>query len=129
MLDPSDPNFPHLDKLCLSLQLRDIVQEPTRITNTSSKCLDVILTNTNFLPKATVKDIDISDHALVQTSAIIHKVKDKSIAPGNCKRRLKRNWRVEPGSLEQALSLHMATFSADGAHNIWEEWRDKFLAS
>ena len=84
----------------------------------------------NFLPKATVKDIDISDHALVQTSAIIHKVKDKSVAPANCKRRLKRNWRdVELGSLEQALSLHMATLSADGANNMWEEWRDKFLAS
>ena len=47
--------------------------------------------------------------------------KGEVIAPANRKRRLKRNWRVEPGSLEQALSLHMATFSADGANNMWEE--------
>ena len=65
-LDKTHPQFSYLNRLNYSLQTKDIVCSPTRCTATSSKCLDVILTNVHYFKKgAVMEDLDISDHALV----------------------------------------------------------------
>ena len=64
-LDNSDSNFSHFEQICLTLQLRNVVQAPTRITPTSSRCLDVILTNVDDLTEGIVEHVDFSDHAMV----------------------------------------------------------------
>ena len=64
-LDKTHPQFSYLNRLNCSLQTKDIVCSSTRCTATSSKCLDVILTNVHFFKKgAVMEDLDISDHAL-----------------------------------------------------------------
>ena len=64
-LDNSDSNFSHFKQFCLTLQLRNLVQAPTRITPTSSRCLDVILTNVDYLTEGIVEHVEFSDHAMV----------------------------------------------------------------
>ena len=44
-LNKGDPHFRHLKSLQLSLQLHNVIQSPTRLTVSSAKCLDVILSN------------------------------------------------------------------------------------
>ena len=64
-LDNSDSNFSHSQQFCLNLQLRNLVQAPTRKTPTSSRCLDVILTSVYYLTAGIVEHVEFSDHAMV----------------------------------------------------------------
>ena len=48
LIDRSDTQYKHFSSLCLSLQLQEIVQMPTRVTEKSAKCIHLILTNTSY---------------------------------------------------------------------------------
>ena len=63
--DKTDSQYNHLNYLCHAHQLREIIQQPTRITSTSAKCLDLILSNMVTLYNPTVVHVDFTDHCLV----------------------------------------------------------------
>ena len=64
----TDSQYNHLNFLCHAHQLREIIQQPTRITSTSAKCLDLILSNMVTLYNPTVVHVDFTDHCLVSAS-------------------------------------------------------------
>ena len=74
-----DRNFNYLQSICLSLQMKDIVQSPTRVTLTTSKCLDGILTNSVLVCEALIKHLDFTDHAMVSSSLISWPEKDQPV--------------------------------------------------
>ena len=43
--DQRDKNYVHMKHVCLSLNLRNLISSPTRITAATAKTLDVVLTN------------------------------------------------------------------------------------
>ena len=51
--------------LCSSLSLKQLIEEPTRVTPHSSTLLDLIMTNSVNISKAGVIDPGVSDHSLV----------------------------------------------------------------
>ena len=51
--------------LCSSLYLKQLIEEPTRVTPSSSILLDLILTNSVNVSKTAVIDPEVSDHSLV----------------------------------------------------------------
>ena len=121
------PQFSYLNRLNSSLQTKDIVCSPTRCTATSSKCLDVILTNVHFFKKgAVMEDLDISDHALVYCCGHF---------PGRGGNNFKyaqtsRNWRrMNVAVFEQALDTQLQGLDTTGVDSMWTEWRNKFLAA
>ena len=53
-------------ELCQTFSLKEIIQEPTRITSTTSSLLDHILTNAGWkISKKGVIDVGLSDHQLI----------------------------------------------------------------
>ena len=124
-LDNSDSNFSYFEQFCLTLQLRNLVQDPTRITPTSSRCIDVILTNVDYLTEGIVEHVEFSDHAMVLATTkhvhVSHAVKPTGIE------RLQRNWRnLRAETLASALEFTMSHLSSSRLDNMWQEWRTKF---
>ena len=72
VLSSSDTNIVHLKATCTPLQLKNLVHAPTRLSSTSQKCLDVILSNSTSLNPAVVEHLDFSDHALVYSKIEQH---------------------------------------------------------
>ena len=68
-LDFRNLNCPLMSKykeLCQTFSLKEIIQEPTRITSTTSSLLDHILTNAGWkISKKGVIDVGLSDHQLI----------------------------------------------------------------
>ena len=66
LLAPSKPEFSALNSLCSLLTLKQLISEPTRVTQTSQSLIDVILTSNEDLVKCNkVLYTTISDHFLV----------------------------------------------------------------
>ena len=120
-----------LDGTLEALQGQDIVlmsdlnvilfRAPTRITPTSSRCLDVILTNVNYLTEGIVEHVEFSDHAMVLATTkhvhVSHAVKPTGIE------RLQQNWRnLRAETLASALELTVSHLSFSGLDNMWQEW-------
>jgi hypothetical protein len=62
----SGPESDALNELCSSLNLFQLIKEPTRVTLQSSSLIDVILTsNTSLVVESGVEETHISDHFLV----------------------------------------------------------------
>ena len=127
-MDPRDPHFQHLRSINHSLQLHNIIRSPTRITATSSKCIDVILSNNDIFSNGSVEHLPFTDHALVYC------VSDNIIEdmPQNQSPQLfsRRQWQISANradQLETALSQTMAILEASGINRMWEEWKGKFL--
>ena len=55
VLSSSETNIVHLKATCTPLQLKNLVHAPTRLSSTSQKCLDVILSNITSLDPAAVE--------------------------------------------------------------------------
>ena len=53
--------------LCSSLSLKQLIEEPTRVTPHSSTLLDLIMTNSVNISKAGVIDPGVSDHSFLYT--------------------------------------------------------------
>ena len=54
------------EELCQTFSLKEIIQEPTRITSTTSFLLDHILTNAGWkISQKGVIDAGLSDHQLI----------------------------------------------------------------
>ena len=137
--DKTDSQYNHLNYLCHAHQLREIIQQPTRITSTSAKCLDLILSNMVTLYNPTVVHVDFTDHCLVSASMkFCDSPLRKHLPPVQVAR---RRWKSAAGGssagntgdrsslLSDALSKHMNYLGATGVDNMWAEWRDKFTAA
>ena len=65
--DPRTPNGKKLSALCMENNLETLINEPTRITDTSSSCLDQIISNIpNFIHEVRVDPpISTNDHSTI----------------------------------------------------------------
>ena len=63
--------------LCSSLYLKQLIEEPTRITQFSSTLLDLILTNSVNVSKTGVISHGVSDHSLVYVIRKFKRPKDE----------------------------------------------------
>lgn len=69
LLEPSCSEAIALLDFCKSINLTQLIKEPTRVTETSSTLLDVIITsNTNLVESSGVLPCHISDHYLVHAT-------------------------------------------------------------
>ena len=119
----SDVNLLHLKETCAPLQLNKLVNAPTRLSATSQKCIDIILSNSPLLFSA-VKHVDFSDHALVYSTLQLR-------APLEPRLSISRRLTHATGSLlRDALLRHKVNhFSVQDINSMWKEWTGKFLAS
>ena len=63
-------------ELCQTFSLKEIIQEPTRITSTTSSLLDHILTNAGWkISQKGVIDVGLSDHHLIYCTRKILRTK------------------------------------------------------
>ena len=72
----NSPLLPKYKELCQTFSLKEIIQEPTRVTSSTSSLLDHILTNSGW--KASQKgviDVGLSDHQLIYCTRKIVRVK------------------------------------------------------
>ena len=95
-----DPHFRHLKSLQLSLQLHNVIQSPTRLTVTSAKCRDVILSNHSAFSDGYVEHLPFTDHALVYSISNTEELSD-NLGPCFISRRhwssltiRKNNWKT-----------------------------------
>ena len=122
-LNTSDPNFQHIQSICNLHQLKNVINAPTRISPTSSKCLDIILTNMVSFNNGYTKHLHFSDHALVFA---------KSTMPGNNIHvepmiSSRRCWPENPMiQFRSAVENQLSSLSATGLDSMWQEWHAKF---
>ena len=64
-LNSNDPNYSHLMNICLSLNLSNMVEVPTRYSATTQKCIDPILTSCNYVTTVRATHVDFTDHASI----------------------------------------------------------------
>ena len=78
-LDFRNLNCPLMSKykeLCQTFSLKEIIQEPTRITSTTSSLLDQILTNAGWkISQKCVIDVGLSDRQLIYCTRKILRTK------------------------------------------------------
>lgn len=127
-MDPKDSQLQHLNSINHSHQLHNIIKLPTRITATSSKCIDVILSNNNLFSTGCVEHLPFTDHALIFSAS------DVDNRPQHqCPQILSRRRWISPvnqvDQLEIALNQTMAQLEASGINEMWDEWKTKFLAA
>ena len=125
-IDRSDSQYKHFSSLCLSLQLQEIVQRPTRVTEKSAKCIDLILTNTSYLMNPTVTHVDFTDHCLGASSLqCVDREFPASKTWTHCRRRGPTN--ISDSRLSDALQKQMNLLGTmNGLDNMWSDWKDKF---
>ena len=91
LLEPGCPEAVALLDFCKSVNLTQLIKEPTRVTETSSTLLDVIITptNTNLVESSGVLPCHISDHYLVHATL---KLKISKLPPRFVKMRSFRHY-------------------------------------
>ena len=66
----------HISKVCKNLNLSQVIEKPTRITNHSSTLLDLIITNNiNMIIRSDVTPSPIADHEIISVLINIRKPK------------------------------------------------------
>ena len=78
--------------LCSQISFKQLVEEPTRVTKTSSSLLDLILSNSAHISKTGVFDFGISDHSLVY---VVRKFKRPKLEPKIIRVRTYKNFNDE----------------------------------
>lgn len=90
MLKPHSPEATALQDLCDSVNLTQLIKEPTRVTATSSTLIDVIMTSsTDLVERSGVLQSHISDHYLVD---VLLKLKIPKPPPSYVKVRSYKNY-------------------------------------
>ena len=132
--DQRDKNYVHMKHVCLSLNLRNLISSPTRITATTAKTLDVVLTNIEqcLITGGVTEQVDFSDHAAVFCS--IMRPETATRRPDNLESSVVvRSWPNggqgnATTQMEEALARHMGTLTSSGINPMWNEWKTKFIA-
>lgn len=124
ILNSSDPCFHHLKTVCDSLALKNIIDSPTRITATSSKCLDVILSNVESFTTGKAQHYDFSDHALVYFKTEKMETPQQHVT----KVTTRRSWPTNPiREFRHAVENTLSSLTATSAEFMWKEWHEKFM--
>ena len=72
----SSPLVSKYKELCQTFSLKEIIQEPTRVTSNTSSLLDHILTNAGWkISQKGVIDVGLSDHQLIYCTQKILRTK------------------------------------------------------
>ena len=72
----SSPLLSRYKELCQTFSLKEIIQEPTRVTSSTSSLLDHILTNSGWkISQKGVIDVGLSDHQLIYCTRKISRTK------------------------------------------------------
>ena len=72
----SSPLVSKYKELCQTFSLKEIIQDPTRVTSTTSSLLDHILTNNGWkISQKGVIDVGLSDHQLIYCTRKIFRIK------------------------------------------------------
>ena len=72
----SSPLLSKYKELCQTFSLKEIIQEPTRVTSSTSSLLDHILTNSGWkISQKGVIDVGLSDHQLIYCTRKISRTK------------------------------------------------------
>ena len=70
----------NLSKLVSDLNLKQLIDKPTRITNNTSTLLDVVITNrTDMVIKTEVEPSDVADHEVISIVINIRKIKPEPV--------------------------------------------------
>ena len=121
-MDSKDTQHKYLKSFCISLELQELVQKPTRITGKSEKCIDLLLTNaSNIMSNPTVTHVDFTDHCLV-SSAI--RILGKKILPQRTATLTRRRWpeNISDTNLHDKIQKHMDQLAdPDGLDNMWND--------
>ena len=128
ILNKADPRFRPLKSLQLSLQLHSVIQSTTRLTVTSTKCLDVILSNHSAFSYGYVEHLPFTDHALVDSISNNEELSD-NLGPRFISR---RHWKIPDNQEEQLENALLCTFKepkASGINERWVGWRNEFLSA
>lgn len=108
-------------------QLKQLITEPTRITETSSSLIDVILTNTpNRIVCSGVLPLGISDHCLIfaiRKIAIQATKKHKIVQSRNFK-----NFQAESFRADLSSMPWDSIEEFDNPNDMWQAWKNMFLA-
>ena len=121
--------------VCLSLNLRNLISSPTRITATTAKTLDVVLTNIEQYPitGGITEQVDFSDHAAVFCS--LTRPETATRRPDNQESSVVvRSWPNggqgnATTQMEEALARQMNTLTSSRINPMWNEWKTKFIAA
>ena len=78
MLNANDPACQALTSFCSSLNLSQLIKQPTRVTESSKTLIDVLLvSNRNLVIEAKVTPVSISDHDLICATLKLRKERIK----------------------------------------------------
>lgn len=126
-LQPTNSNTRRLSSFCDLYQLNQLIKQPTRITDTCSSLIDVLITNNQErIIKSGVCHIGISDHSLIFG---IRKVNGAVKKPA--KITYSRNFRFfnKNNFLSDLLSQPWSHIQAFGnPDQIWSAWKDMFMS-
>ena len=78
-LDKKSPGYKSLQQLMNAFNLTQLIKDPTRVTETSSTCIDLFLTNRNEIAlSAGVVPFGASDHDIIYLQRKLHREKPKA---------------------------------------------------
>jgi len=121
-----DYNARKMKELTEALQFSLLIHEPTRITNTSQTLIDLVLTNSpNFIRKAGVIHLDVSDHSLVFA------VRKLSVAPTKLGHKYITKRNMKKFNDQRFINdLRQISWIEDEAANpniLSADWKHKFI--
>ncbi|XP_028416157.1 uncharacterized protein LOC114539748 [Dendronephthya gigantea] len=113
-----------LAELTKTLQFEQLINEPTRVTETSKTQIDLAFTNKpEIIMNTGVDHIGISDHSLI---FIQRKISIQRKAPKIIKTRQFKNYNVD--EFKQELAIHLQTISVtNNPDEMWDEWKDIYV--
>ncbi len=126
-LNQNDAGWKHLNVLSAGFGLRNYIIEPTRITPSSSTCLDLLFTNFEESPVCQVIETHISDHQMITGSILVKEL------PVPC-RTLLTIRDIKHINLAEFLDIlrqqNIDSFrSQNNVDEMWSEWYSKFLSA
>ena len=122
-----DHNVKQLNSICEIYQLQQLINSPTRITESSNTLIDIIITNMpSRIVTSGVIHIGISDHSLV------YAVRKFSIPPKNKPKYLTsrqfKNFKSEKFRDElKNISWDTILMNINDPNEMWEKWKEIFL--
>ena len=126
--DKPDHNTKQLNSICEIYQLQQLINHPTRITETSSTLIDVIITNMpSRIVTSGVIHIGISDHSLiyaVRKFSIPSKNKPKYLTSRQFKNFKAEKFRSELKNVPWDAILT----NTNDPNELWGKWKEVFLS-
>ena len=119
--------------MCIVHSLSNHVQSPTRLSPTSSRCIDLILGNFTELSQATVDHVDFTEHALISSS--LNTIVEKKHQTTETTRRTrpsreKLKLSSATSDLQHVLQFYVQSLRTGvDVDNIREDWKRRLHAA